>query len=88
MTTLLTLLAQSSDAAPLGVRLAISVVFLLIGIAVFVFWLRTLIDCLNNETPENNTKLIWILVIVLLGWLGALIYILVRRPQRKAALAQ
>lgn len=62
--------------------------FLAIGVAIMAFWLWTLIDCLKNESAEGNDKLIWILVIVLAGWIGSLVYLFVRRPQRKAAQGQ
>ena len=41
-----------------------------------------LIECVTREPGEGNDKLIWILIIVLAGWLGALIYYFVRRPRR------
>jgi formate hydrogenlyase subunit 3/multisubunit Na+/H+ antiporter MnhD subunit len=53
-----------------------------VGIFVFVFWVRMLIECATKESSEGNMKLIWILVILLASWLGALIYYFVRRPQR------
>ena len=43
-----------------------------------------LIDCISNEPSTGNDKLIWILVIVLAGWVGAIVYRIVRQPQRKA----
>jgi hypothetical protein len=53
-----------------------------IGFVALVFWIWMLVDCLTKEPPEGNDKLIWVLVIVLLSWVGALIYLFVRRPQR------
>jgi len=53
-----------------------------IAIAGFVFWIRMLVECVTREPDEGNDKLIWILIIVLAGWLGALIYYFVRRPRR------
>ena len=41
-----------------------------------------LIDCIQNEPSEGNDKIVWLLVILLLQWIGAVIYFLVRRPQR------
>jgi nitrate reductase gamma subunit len=55
---------------------------LIIGLAVFVFWLRMIIECATRESSEGNTKIIWMLVILLTSWLGALIYYFIRRPQR------
>jgi hypothetical protein len=53
-----------------------------IGILATVFWIWMIIDCANNEPSEGNDKLIWILVIVLAGAIGAAIYYFVRRPER------
>lgn len=49
--------------------------FLIIGIGGFFFWLWSLIDCIRREFEGSNDKLIWVLVIVLLGILGSLIYV-------------
>lgn len=49
-----------------------------------IFWIWMLVDCLMNEPSEGNDKVIWVLVIVFTHALGALIYLLARRPQRKA----
>jgi hypothetical protein len=48
-----------------------------------VFWIWMLVDCATKEPSEGNDKIIWILVIIFTHWLGALIYYLVRRPERK-----
>jgi hypothetical protein len=56
-----------------------------VGLTMFIFWVRMLIDCAKNE-PEGNDKLVWIIVIVFTGIIGAFIYYFVRRPQRWAVL--
>ena len=58
---------------------------LVLGVLAFVFWIRMIIDCVKNE-PEGNDKLVWILVIIFAGIVGALIYHFLRRPQRRALL--
>jgi hypothetical protein len=45
-----------------------------------------IIECATKESSQGNTKVIWILIIVLTHWIGALIYYFVRRPQRIAEL--
>jgi len=58
----------------------------LIGVVISVgstaFWVWMLIDCLTKESDQGNDKLVWALVIVLTGCLGALLYFFVRRPER------
>jgi len=56
--------------------------FGLLGLLGTALWIWMLIDCGMNEPPEGNEKIVWILVIVFTHWIGALIYLLARRPQR------
>ncbi len=46
------------------------------------FWIWMLIDCATRESDQGNTKVVWILIIIFTHWVGALIYLLARRPQR------
>jgi hypothetical protein len=55
---------------------------LLIGIGGTILWVWMIVDCATKEPSEGNDKIVWILVIVLTHWIGALIYLLVRRPKR------
>ncbi|WP_417390190.1 PLD nuclease N-terminal domain-containing protein [Gimesia sp.] len=41
-----------------------------------------LIDCVKYEPSTGNEKIIWVLVIVLLNGIGALLYYIIRRPER------
>jgi len=52
------------------------------GLAGSVFWIWALIDCATREPNEEGQKIVWILVILFLHFLGALLYVLVRRPDR------
>ncbi|MEO0077790.1 MAG: PLD nuclease N-terminal domain-containing protein [candidate division WOR-3 bacterium] len=53
-----------------------------VGVAGTVLWIWLLVEVLTRETDEGNNKLIWALVIVFTHWIGALIYLIVRRPER------
>ena len=53
--------------------------FLAIVILVFVFWIMMLIDAIKNPGLSSNERIIWVIVIVFLNWLGALIYLLAGR---------
>jgi len=41
-----------------------------------------LIECATKEPDTGNTKIVWILVILLGNIVGAPLYFVVRRPQR------
>jgi hypothetical protein len=55
---------------------------LAIGATAAAFWIWMIIDCVTREPAEGNERLIWVLIIVLAHWIGALIYFFVRRPKR------
>lgn len=50
--------------------------FFMFGIAVTAFWIWMLVDCAQRTFPpqDQNTKVLWILIIVFTHWIGALIY--------------
>ena len=81
------LLAQGGDMTPavtgIGFLLCFGV-FGLFGIAVTVFWVWMLVDCIQNEPNHpDNQLVIWLLVILLASWVGALIYYFVRKKGRR-----
>ncbi len=67
-------LAFISNVSPSTVLLLFLLILLPATIAMFVFWLLALIDCTKRNFPDPNAKIIWILVIVFTGIIGALIY--------------
>ncbi|VVB94678.1 Uncharacterised protein [uncultured archaeon] len=61
------------------VGIGIGVILIIAAALLFVFWLWMLIDCLKRPDDKfaavgNNAKLIWVLVIIFTGFIGALIY--------------
>jgi hypothetical protein len=80
----LTLFAQAAPdggAGLFGGAVALIVVFWIIGIAATIFWLWMLVDALANE-PTTEQKILWFLVIFCLHFIGAIIYLFVRRSSR------
>ena len=51
----------------------------IIAILVLIFWIWMIVDCAKRDFKNGTEKIIWIVVVVLAGWLGALIYFLVVR---------
>jgi len=75
--TALSLLADS-DAAVVIFTLAL----MLIGLSLAILWVWMLVECVTREPSEGNDKIVWLLIILLLGWIGALVYFFARRPER------
>jgi hypothetical protein len=56
-----------------------------LGLLTFAFWIWMLIDAAQNRGLDQNERVIWVVVVALLHFLGALIYFFVGRPKRKLA---
>ncbi|MGB9741954.1 MAG: PLD nuclease N-terminal domain-containing protein [candidate division WOR-3 bacterium] len=54
----------------------------LIALGLFILWIWTLVDVLTKESDENSNRLIWGLIVGLTYVIGAIIYLIVRRPER------
>jgi len=46
-----------------------------------VFWIWMLIHAIQNKGLDDTEKIVWVIVIALLHFLGALIYFFVGRPK-------
>ena len=64
------------------VGIGVGLFVVLIAIAMFAFWVWTLIDAIKGNFKGENDKIIWILVIVLAGILGSIIYLAVGRKNK------
>lgn len=60
-------------------------IFLFVGVF-GGFWIWMLIEAATKEAEGSQDRTLWVLIIVLTQFLGALIYFFVRRPVRKAKL--
>lgn len=50
------------------------ILFFGLFLVAFIFWILMLIDAAKRKFPGENDQLIWILIIVLAGIIGAIIY--------------
>ena len=53
-----------------------------VGIAVVGLWVWTLIDCVRNEPDTGNTRVLWLVIVLLTFVVGAALYLVIRRPVR------
>lgn len=51
------------------------------GILAFIFWILMLVNAITNSRLSGTEKIVWVLVIIFLHFLGALIYFFVGRRQ-------
>ena len=60
------------------------IVALVLGALALILWIWALIDAIQNPALSSNERIVWILVIVLTNWLGAVIYLLIGRNRSVA----
>ena len=59
-------------------------IVLALGLAALVFWIWAIVDVVkvpDDSMFKAGNKLIWVLVIVFAGVIGAIIYLVVARPE-------
>ncbi|MBU0466842.1 MAG: PLD nuclease N-terminal domain-containing protein [Nanoarchaeota archaeon] len=63
----------------------IFLIFIIFAIAVLtmIFWIWMIVDCAQRNFKNENDKILWILVIVLAGIIGAIIYYFVVKHKDK-----
>lgn len=76
---------HSSDAVGAIFGLFLVLIAAVIGLACFVFWIWMLIHAIQNKGLSDTEKIVWVLVIIFIHFIGAIIYFFVGKP--KAGLA-
>lgn len=59
------------------------IVILAIIVSTLAFWIWMIVDCVTSE-KEANSRTPWLLVVVLAGIIGALLYYFIRKLPREA----
>ena len=66
--------AVSGIRSLLGFFLFMMLLAMVVGTLIFAFWIWMIIDCAKRNFKKDMDKVVWILVIVFLSFLGAAIY--------------
>lgn len=69
------------------VGFAFAGVMAIVWLALFVFWIWMIIDVAKRSFKNGTEKIIWIVIVVLLSWLGALVYFIVIKHINKRGLS-
>jgi hypothetical protein len=56
-----------------------------LSIAAFAFWLWMLIHAITNKGLADGEKIVWVLVIIFLPFIGSIIYFFIGRPKGTSA---
>ncbi len=67
---------------PAGAEWLLVILVLATVLAFAGFWIYTVVDVVKSKFDDDSTKIVWLLVVILLGFLGSIIYWVVGRPKR------
>ncbi len=66
-----------------GLVYLIWTVFFGLIVAGFVFWILMIIDVAQRKFRKSDQQIIWLLIVVLVGFIGAIIYYFVVKRKKK-----
>lgn len=52
---------------------------LVLGLVALAFWVWMIVDCAQRKFRNDAEKIIWIIVMIVTGWIGALVYFIAIR---------
>ncbi|MGC9941727.1 MAG: PLD nuclease N-terminal domain-containing protein [Verrucomicrobiota bacterium] len=58
--------------------------FLPLALLAFAFWIWMLVDAIQNKGLTDAEKICWVMAIVLLHFIGALLYLCIGHPKRNS----
>lgn len=69
--------------------ISVMLLFMVLVLGLFVFWVWTIVDVVKRDFTNNNERLVWLLLIILLGFVPSLIYyIVVMRSDNKGVMKE
>jgi ABC-type uncharacterized transport system fused permease/ATPase subunit len=69
-----------------AISLFILLVGALISLACFAFWLWMLVHSITNKGLPDTERLIWVLVVIFLPFIGSVLYFFIGRPKGSSVL--
>lgn len=54
----------------------------ILSILLLILWVYRLVDLLTSNFSKSNTKLIWIITIIFLPFIGSILYLSIGRKQK------
>ena len=73
--------AAAAGTAAVGLGIGLLVFWLIFGIGGFILFLIALIDCIRRQFTNPNDKVLWLVLIILIGWLGPILYLIIGRKK-------
>jgi len=80
--------AAAAGTAAVGLGIGLIVFWLIFGLGGFALFLWALIDCIRRDFQNPNDKILWIVLILVIAWLGPILYLIIGRKKGTIKAAQ
>ena len=67
---------------------AFACAWLVLALVILLFWIWIIVDCAKRKFKNDLEKIIWILIIIFMNWIGALAYLIVIKIYNPKGLAK
>jgi len=71
--------AAASGVLAFGVGMVIF--FWILGILGLILFIWALVDCIRRQFTNPNDKVLWLVLIILIGWIGPILYLIIGRKK-------
>jgi hypothetical protein len=71
----------AAGTAATGLAIGMLIFWIIFGGVGFILWLWALIDCIRRQFTNPNDKVLWLVLIILIGWIGPILYLIVGRKK-------
>ena len=73
--------AAAAGTAAVGLGIGLIIFWIIFAFGGFALFLWALIDVIRRQFPNPNDKILWILLVILIGWLGPILYLIIGRKK-------
>ncbi len=63
-------------------------IMIIVGIIILVFWIWMLIDCVKRNFRNDVEKILWVVIMIFAGWVGAIVYYIAIRLYNPRGIAK
>ena len=73
--------AAAATAVAGGLVIGWVIFWVIFGGVGFILWLWALIDCIRRQFANPNDKILWLVLIILIAWIGPILYLIIGRKK-------
>lgn len=73
--------AAASGVAAAGIGIVMLLFWLLFFGVGAIIWIWALVDVIRRQFPNQNDKTLWLIIVILLYWIGGLVYLIAGRKK-------